>query len=328
MSANNELGKSSMKRRCDDFDYRGRAIYMVTMVVAGWRPLLGSVVGNCDAVPGSDQFPRVNLSALGEAVSDCWQAIARFHPMIELIAFQVMPDHVHGILFVHERMEKPLGKVILGFKQGCNKRYREIMASHDGAVIQHGTAPDGGYLFEHGYNDRILWHAHQLEAWKQYLAQNPYRLLLRRANVNYFRVVLVAAAGRVFTAQGNQSLLSSGVIRAVKCSRNVSADAVSRLVAEALRAAGSGVVHVSPFISSGEKVVKDALVDAGFPIIHLVENGLTRYSKPAGKMHDYCARGLLLVMSPWEHHTNKVGLNRNHCLQLNDVAAQIADGDG
>jgi hypothetical protein len=38
----------------------------------------------------------------------------------------IMPDHIHGLLFVHEKMEKHLGNVIWGFKTGCRKAAREL----------------------------------------------------------------------------------------------------------------------------------------------------------------------------------------------------------
>ncbi len=111
---------------------------------------------------------------------------------------------------------------------------------------------------------------------------------------------------------------------AVKCSRKMSEEDIKEAVAQALAAASTGVVHISPFISNGEKKVRDALLKAGYPIIVLVENGLTRYSKPAGEMFNTCALGKLLVLSPWEYHTSKSLLNREKCTMLNEMAAQVA----
>ena len=118
--------KPSMLRRCVGHDYTERSMYMVTMVVEGRRPLLGSVVGRSDALIDSNDAPRVELTELGQRVEACWYEITIRHPKIKVVALQIMPDHFHGILFVTERLEIPLGKVLLGFKQGCNKVYREV----------------------------------------------------------------------------------------------------------------------------------------------------------------------------------------------------------
>ena len=118
--------KPSMHRRCVDHDYTERMMYMVTMVVEGRRPLFGKVVGRSDAPAGSDQAPRIDLSELGQRVNDEWWGIPRYYPQVEIKALQVMPDHLHGVLFVKEKMEKDLSRIIRGFKTGCNRHYREL----------------------------------------------------------------------------------------------------------------------------------------------------------------------------------------------------------
>ena len=117
--------KPSMKRRCNLNDYLDRGIYMITIAIEGRKPILGKLAGNPDIKEGEDA-PHVILSPMGEAVRDCWMAIPRFHPQIEMMRLCIMPDHIHGILFVHERMEKHLGHVINGFKIGTRKAAREL----------------------------------------------------------------------------------------------------------------------------------------------------------------------------------------------------------
>ena len=126
--------KPSMLRRCVGHDYSGRCMYMVTMVTEGRKPLLGKVVGHSEAQPGSGQEPRVALTELGQRVADEWWATTLHHPEIEVVALQMMPDHLHGILFVREDMEKPLGMALRGFKQSCNRHYRELILGVPPAV--------------------------------------------------------------------------------------------------------------------------------------------------------------------------------------------------
>ncbi|MBR1800842.1 MAG: hypothetical protein IJ767_06995 [Bacteroidaceae bacterium] len=119
----------SMKRRSDINDYHGRHIYLVTLAVEGRRPLLGQVVGNPLAAEGSADAPRIELSALGGAVFDCWQQIPERYPEVEILALQIMPDHLHGILWIKEEMQQHLGRIIGGFKTGCNRAYRFFTAA-------------------------------------------------------------------------------------------------------------------------------------------------------------------------------------------------------
>ena len=152
-----------MLRRCVGHDYTDRQIYMITMVTEGRRPLFGQVAGRSDAPTDSENAPHIELSVLGQRVAEEWWATSLHHPEIEVIALQMMPDHFHGILFVREKMEKPLGMALRGFKQGCNRHYRELVLSispssatthqkdlqHD----RHGEDRTHGMLFARGYND-------------------------------------------------------------------------------------------------------------------------------------------------------------------------------
>lgn len=117
----------SMNRRMVDHDYQARQMYMITMVTEGRRPLLATVQGKSDGAAGTPDAPRAVPTELGARVEQCWREISVRYPQIVLLGFQLMPDHFHGILFVKEHIEKPMGKVLLGFKQGCNKAFRELV---------------------------------------------------------------------------------------------------------------------------------------------------------------------------------------------------------
>ena len=54
--------KPSMLRLCIGHDYKGRQIYMITMVTEGRRALFGQVVGKSDAPKESMEAPHIELS--------------------------------------------------------------------------------------------------------------------------------------------------------------------------------------------------------------------------------------------------------------------------
>ena len=115
-----------MKRRSDINNYYGRHVYMLTLAVEGRRPLLGQLLGDPSLPAGHRDAPHVRLTPLGQEVMRCWSEIPRRHPEVQVLAFQMMPDHLHGILFVKEEMAQHLGQIISGFKAGCNKAYRRL----------------------------------------------------------------------------------------------------------------------------------------------------------------------------------------------------------
>ena len=328
--------KPSMQRRCVGHDYTERQMYMVTMVVEGRRPLFGRVEGRSDAPNGSEDAPRVVLTELGKRVESCWYEIATRHPQIDVMALQLMPDHLHGILFVKEKLERPLGKVLLGFKQGCNKAFREVQSV---AVVQQQTkqqtgqhphpAPEDrshGLLFTRGYNDKLLLREGQLQRWLDYLKDNPRRLLMKRERPDLFRVLRgLMVKGQQFSAIGNRFLLERPVRLQVQCSRHLNDEELAWRQAQWLEQARRGAVLVSPCISKGEKAVMRAAFEEGLPLIVLQENGFTDLAKPGGKRMEACLRGQLLLLAPWEHHNEHLTIKRNQCLALNDMARKICE---
>lgn len=138
-----------MKRRMDEHDYTERCIYMITLAVEGRDPVLGTLAGKVDAPQGNSDFPHVVLSPLGQCVDKALGQISSFYPQVRLIGKQIMPDHLHFILFVTERIPVPLGAIITGFKAGCRKAIREAVgwsavlqsAAGNPAAKQQGTRP-------------------------------------------------------------------------------------------------------------------------------------------------------------------------------------------
>ena len=352
--------KPSMKRRASGHDYTERRFYMITLETEGRLPLFGHLAGNPFAEAGSSDAPHIILSELGKAVQDEWYGIPAFYPQIDVIALQMMPDHLHGILFVKAPIPLHLGQVISGFKAGCRKAQRRLEAqaapSAPGAAPsssaaapaqQSGALPPSPQeavsplpkpssplphpappfrpLFARGYNDLILRTYDELTVWKNYLLDNPRRLLMKHARPDWLYPFFGLKLGPfTFNGIGNRSLLTAPRRIAVKLSRRLTDQQIEEATARYLAEARQGAVLVSPAISPGEKRVMRAAFDAGLSTIVLMENGFTQLSKPHGEQFNACSAGRLLMLSPWEHHNEKHTITRVQCEQLNQMALAIA----
>jgi len=261
-------------------------------------------------------------------VARIWQTISCYHPEVKVVALQMMPDHLHAVLFVREKMEKPLGKVLLGVKQACNRAFREVMPEGVVAVAQrHAQRERGnGLLFAKGFNDQVLLRDGQLESWRNYLKDNPRRLLMKRENPDLLRVQRgLEYAGLSFSAIGNRFLLERPIKLQVQCSRSISEEELKAKLNGCLRAGRQGAVLVSPAISKGEKAIMRTAFEEGLPLIYLQENGFTDLAKPDGKRMEACARGQLLIFAPWEHHNEKMTIKRGQCQELNEMARIVSE---
>lgn len=309
----------SMHRRSDSHDYTSRSFYMITLIVEGRWPLLGQL-------RGSENDAGIVLTPLGEEVARSWQAISTFHPDVAVIAQQVMPDHFHGILYFRKNVPGlHLGYVIRGFKTATNRAYRQLVAPCEYATTL--SQPTGkGLLWEKGYNDRILHTYQTLDRWKDYLRDNPRRLLVKRLHPDLFRVQHnLQYGGLTFSAIGNRFLLNRPLKIQVQCSRRITDEELKQQRAAMLAAGAEGAVFVSPCISKGEKMIMHDVFEAGYPVIYLQENGFTDMAKPGGRRFDACSRGQMLILAPWVHHNEHVTISRSQCMALNDMARILCE---
>jgi REP element-mobilizing transposase RayT len=322
--------KPSQQRRCFNHDYRAPCFYMVTLTTHERRPWFGTCENDA-----------CTLNTDGWAIYNLWQRIPQDYPNIAVSTLCIMPDHLHGILHVKERMEKPVGVAIRAFKAQCTRDLRDI--HHDQALS----------LWDPGYNDRIVWRHGSLPAFTRYLMDNPRRLCLKRARPDLFRTIAhlqhpclpplsspVAGihASVSWSGYGNRFLLDRPEKHALRVSRKATPAKIAALREEILAEAAQGVVIVSPFISPGEQAISQAIIIAAAgDVILLKHTPFTPLYKPSGRYFDLCVQGRLLILAHPAFHTplsspvdgvhanSPSRLTRATALALNAACSQIAE---
>ena len=212
----------NMKRRSHSHDYSRSGYYHITISTAkALHQPLGKMAGRLDKPDGDVDGPHVVLSPLGQMVEqELRESIRRYYPMLEVLEYVVMPEHLHFLLVAHRDIVsnsgKPthLGHVIAGFKYGCNKRYWAMTGRGKPADGGGGGADGGGSsaaggaesnpaaeppgarrvlgdsvakqeappLFEGGYCDVMPIDEGQLATQRAYIRGNPRSRLLRTTN--------------------------------------------------------------------------------------------------------------------------------------------------
>jgi len=146
--------------RLKGFDYTQSGGYYVTILTLQRECLFGEIVEG-----------EVQLSALGKIADECWRSIPEHFPNVELGEYVVMPNTVHGIIFIHEndqvatnssppvgaRHVSPLQKTVHpphGFKPGS---VGAIVASFKSAVTRRtGRELNSGNIWQRNYYEHII----------------------------------------------------------------------------------------------------------------------------------------------------------------------------
>lgn len=337
--------KHNMHRRKTGHDYSRPGAYLITVETTDRQRLLGTLQGD------SPNTAQIAPTTLGETVIAEFRAIERKVQesagcQVQVLQYQLMPDHFHGILYIREQLPQGwhLGKIIGAWKGACSRAYWEASPSSASSSVSSplssppsssafvGVSPqERSPLFSTGYNDRPLTAPGQLQGWISYLRDNPRRLWLKHHYPDRLRKVYNFTIGDSqtrYTAVGNTFLLKYPERQQVRCHRNLTAEQIHNEVNHYLHIARTGVVLVSPFISPAEKAVYEACYKEQLPMVRLVKRALDgKFVYPQGRDFDACAQGFLVVLAPFatgNENAADLRISRTQCLTLNDCAAELA----
>lgn len=193
-------------------DYR-EGYFFVTLNTRGEAPILSIVKGKVGGV-GPDA-PHCEYTDLGKRVKEVITSIPTFHSSVKVIDSEVMPEHIHMLLYLHADGNVHLGKIISGFMGGCTHAYWDVLGidwrknhptqSADALKsIQEGKGPlknerqdrdrdhtrsfRGPALFVHGYNDTEPVTPEEVQKKIAYIHQQAERRLIKGQNYDCFRI--------------------------------------------------------------------------------------------------------------------------------------------
>lgn len=261
-----------------------------------------------DSAPIFGEINRLNnsfilLTQTGTKVKNSLASLRFICEDIRLWQYIMMPDHVHFLINVEDRLEEPLGNYLARLKVLINKECSEL-------------------IFEQGFNDQIITPSRSLDAVFQYIKDNPRRLSVRFEHPEYFRRINeIQICGRMCKAYGNLQLLANPFKEQVVCHR-ADTDTVKKSNSDKwIYTAANGGVLVSPFISPVEKDIRKKIEELEGKVILISNRPFGDREKPAAHDFEQCERGNLLILFPLGLSEN---LDRSTCLAMNEMAASLA----
>lgn len=150
--------------RLPGYDYSQAGAYYVTIVTHQRNCLFGEVVNG-----------EMVLNDFGKIADECWRVIPDHSPLVELGAYVVMPNHVHGIIVItngrgtiyraptQEQFQKPVAgsipTIIRTFKAAVTRR---IGREHNATGI-----------WQRNYYEHIIRDDKDLQNKTDYIEANP-----------------------------------------------------------------------------------------------------------------------------------------------------------
>jgi len=164
--------------RLPGYDYTQAGVYFVTIVAWQWECLLGEI-----------KTGQVMLSPVGQVVHREWDRLRSRFPSVGLDEFAIMPNHIHGIVVIHDPcrgaaelvldhgrrniplrpyttpvtnvVPRSLGSIVRAFKSSTAYRYNRMRIS------------SGSPLWQRNYHEHIIRDEADWERICQYIRENP-----------------------------------------------------------------------------------------------------------------------------------------------------------
>lgn len=185
---------AALKRNATTNYYEG--YFFITLNTRNYAPILSFITGRPDAHDDAPDAPACEYTELGRKVMAVWQTVPRFHPQVEIIAAEAMPDHFHGLLRLLPGNRKHLGHLVGSFMGGCTHGYWDILGidwrkdrAERLAKGAHALPPDrdrdhtcsfrGPSLFVRGYNDMEAVTPEQVQTKLRYIREQARRALIK-----------------------------------------------------------------------------------------------------------------------------------------------------
>ena len=155
--------------RLQDYDYSQAGAYFITVCTKNRECLFGEI---------SDG--KIVLNEFGQIVESVWLDLPKHYPNIELDAFVIMPNHIHGIVFIVGAGLKPaptkpantiaptkvmknypLSEIVRGFKTFSSRKINEMRFK------------SGMSLWQRNYHEHIIRKEESLNCIREYIMINP-----------------------------------------------------------------------------------------------------------------------------------------------------------
>lgn len=300
-------------RRAKFHDYTAVGYYHITATVVD-NSILLSTMPNVDMerLRNNDMIIPIH-SELGELVLKEIKSIPEFHPKLTINRFVIMPDHIHFVVFVKERLSKKLGSELVGFFGACSRHYSKLRGlSHTETLFNK-------------FHDNILFDAVQLARAVRYVEDNPRRLIIKRKFPQLFKTYLhIKLSEWDFAAYGNIFLLRAICLLPVRIHRRWSEREMSEYENKCRMEIENGAIPISPAIHSVEKKILAIAMNSGKPVIKITDKSFGERFKPSGKEFDLCAAGKLLLWAPYiNKDKQKSGYKEFH--DMNELALAISN---
>jgi REP element-mobilizing transposase RayT len=150
--------------RLKHYNYTQQGAYFITICTKNKQCIFGDV-----------KRGEMQLNLLGTIARYYWQEIPQHFPHVKLDVFVIMPNHIHGILWIIEKItgeEQPrsFGKMIPGSIPCVIRSYKSAVTKKINQICNQTNISS---VWQRNFYEHIHQNQESLEATRNYIINNP-----------------------------------------------------------------------------------------------------------------------------------------------------------
>lgn len=173
--------------RLSGFDYGSNAFYFVTICTKNKEHYFGEIITN-KVEPHHNVAPFDNkhthnsmiiethnsaslrMTEIGKIVQQYWLEIPNHYPFVTLDKFVIMPNHMHGILYLNSTDKTDWKPNSFGPQ---SNNLGAIIRAYKSSVKRYANQNNIEFEWQSRYHDRIIRDENEYFAIKNYIVNNP-----------------------------------------------------------------------------------------------------------------------------------------------------------
>jgi REP element-mobilizing transposase RayT len=150
--------------RLKDYDYTQQGAYFVTICTKAKQCIFGNI-----------KEGKMQLNALGSIADRCWQEIPKHFSHTALDCFIIMPNHLHGILWIiefnqNQQISRQFGNIVSGSLSSILRSYKSAVTKQINEICD---TKGISLVWQSNYYEEIIRDEQALEQIRKYIIYNP-----------------------------------------------------------------------------------------------------------------------------------------------------------
>jgi len=163
--------------RLTGWDYGSSGLYYITICTKDRVHYFGDIVS--DNNPETQNLASLQGTPIGKIAHDNWLHIANHFPFVELDEFVVMPNHIHGILYINreDKIDWQINKF-----GSQSRNLASIIRGYKASVKTYATTNNIEFAWQPRYYDRVIRNEKEYANVREYIFNNADNWLLNGDN--------------------------------------------------------------------------------------------------------------------------------------------------